>query len=555
MKKHILAATVVMFPAMLMAQSAINAYQLSTSELRGTARYMSMGGAFGALGGDLSVLRQNPAGIGVYRSSQIGVTLDIDFQKSKFTSIGQSNSMSQTKAACDNFGYVGAARLTSEVMPYFQWGISYSRALSFDRVYSGMIPALGSSITNYMAATSDGYLATSTNPLATGQLLGDENYDPFNPPAGGFNVPWMSALAYNTYMINPVTGSPDTYNGLWQNGTTGNASINVRERGYMDEYSFNFGGNFVNSLYWGIGIGVTSLSFTQESYYDESLSGARIVNHDAKGTQTGSADIGLENYMHADGSGVNLKFGLIYKPINEFRIGLAVHTPTWYHLTYTTGAWANYNYTGQFRDASGQMLEYNYNNLDNNDNAYDYTDYGQFNSRIRTPWRMLVSAAGVIGGRAIISADYEYEAYPSMTVGDEYGKFDYITNDVKNYYQSTNTLRLGAELRVTPQFSVRAGYSYKSSPAKSDAYNNRLPIDTRYNLNCNPMYTFDNSQQYITFGLGYQTGGFSIDAAYVHKHRESSWSAFTAYENGINVPAGKITDNNNHLVLSVAYRF
>ena len=52
-------------PAVSFAQSAIDAYNLSQSDLRGTSRFMSMAGAFGALGGDLSTLTQNPAGIGV----------------------------------------------------------------------------------------------------------------------------------------------------------------------------------------------------------------------------------------------------------------------------------------------------------------------------------------------------------------------------------------------------------------------------------------------------------------------------------------------------------
>ncbi len=65
------------------AQSAIDAYSLSQGDLRGTARFMSMAGAFGALGGDLSTLNQNPAGIGVYRSSEIGVTVDFDMQSMK----------------------------------------------------------------------------------------------------------------------------------------------------------------------------------------------------------------------------------------------------------------------------------------------------------------------------------------------------------------------------------------------------------------------------------------------------------------------------------------
>ena len=88
------------------AQSAIDAYSLSQGDLRGTARFMSMAGAFGALGGDLSTLNQNPAGIGVYRSSEIGVTVDFDMQSMKTDNFYKDN---HTHVYCNNFGYVGSA--------------------------------------------------------------------------------------------------------------------------------------------------------------------------------------------------------------------------------------------------------------------------------------------------------------------------------------------------------------------------------------------------------------------------------------------------------------
>ena len=72
MKKILLPAFIAAIPAIASAQSTVDAYNLSQSELRGTARFMSMGGAFTALGGDLSTLGQNPAGVGVYRGSEPG---------------------------------------------------------------------------------------------------------------------------------------------------------------------------------------------------------------------------------------------------------------------------------------------------------------------------------------------------------------------------------------------------------------------------------------------------------------------------------------------------
>ena len=84
-------------PSTMSAQSATDAYQVSQYDLKGTARFMSMAGAFGALGGDLSTLSQNPAGIGVYRSNELGFTLNLDAQQSTAKSMGVSNTDNQTK--------------------------------------------------------------------------------------------------------------------------------------------------------------------------------------------------------------------------------------------------------------------------------------------------------------------------------------------------------------------------------------------------------------------------------------------------------------------------
>ena len=61
----------------LFAQGEVDALRFSREDLYGTARAMSMGGAFGALGGDLTGVSVNPAGIAVYRSSEVVGTLNL----------------------------------------------------------------------------------------------------------------------------------------------------------------------------------------------------------------------------------------------------------------------------------------------------------------------------------------------------------------------------------------------------------------------------------------------------------------------------------------------
>lgn len=554
MKKHIAILTAVASLASVSAfgQGAVDAFTLSQRQLRGTARYMSMGGAFGALGGDLSTLNQNPAGIGVYRSSDIGATLDIDFQRTSLTNTGDNNpaNLKQTRAACNNFGYVGAVSTGSSLMPYFQWGATYNRINSFERQYRGYFPQLNTSWTNYVAQLSGGYTDKS--------LLGTDSYDPFFDR----KVPWLSALAYNTMLINPspyYTNDNPSYDGLWGNGTYGDAQIDVREKGYIDEYSINFGGNFSNMVYWGLGFGITDLSFTRLSYYDEQLGNAYVLNADESGVSPGEAAWGIENWQSVSGTGFNVKFGLIFKPVNEFRLGLAVHSPTWYNLDFSQNAWIDYK-LGQ-KESDGY---YTWDSaIDKNDFAT--TTEGYWSSKLKTPWRLMASAATVLGGRFILSADYVYEAYPDMEFSDGFGKFDDVKADIKQYYRPSNELRLGAEFRVTPNFSVRAGYDYKSSGARQEA---RDGFDYVYTAGTQTAYEFDNDSQNITCGVGYHSGGFYVDAAYVHSNQKSEWSAFSSFPRADNgnaaydlvsnpdvAPRGTITSNNNHLVLTVGMKF
>ncbi|MDE6534796.1 MAG: outer membrane protein transport protein [Muribaculaceae bacterium] len=546
MKKTLLIAFSVASALGLSAQSAMDAFTASESQLRGTARYVSMGGAFGALGGDLSTLTQNPAGLGVYRSSEFGATLDIDFHNATMDNTGsRPEKKSSTTAACNNFGYAGSMRINSSVMPYFAWGATYNRLNSFDRRYQGYFPSIQTSWSNYVASFSGDY--------SMNDLWGDENYDPFFQS----NVPWISALAYNSFLMNPNPNG-DGYVGLFQNGSFGDASIEVREQGYIDEYSINFGGNFSNMVYWGIGLGIRDINYRLSSYYDEIIENA-LVPESAETTNltTGKAEWGIENSQQVSGSGFNLKLGLIFKPVNEFRLGLAVHTPTWYNLSYNTNAWIDYGL--------GKIENDGYYTLDSmvDDNPYATTGNGTWDMKLKSPWRLMVSAAGVLGGRFIISADYVYEAYQNMAFSDNMGELTDISNDIKRYYQPSNEFRLGAEFRMTPSWSVRAGYNYRGAASKEAARNG---FDYLYTTGTQSMAEFKSDRNSVSVGLGYRTGGFYIDAAYVYSTQSSNWFAYSSFpsasygsyelaNNALTAPSATIKTNHNNLVISAGFKF
>lgn len=542
MKKSVISAAIMLLPVALMAQSSIDVYNLNPYQLRGTSRFISMGGAFTALGGDLSTLKQNPAGIGIYRSSEIGLTLDIDAQSSETNSNGFRQSSDQTKFSCDNFGYVGAVNLGNDVMPYFSWGASYDRVASFDRMVRGG-GMLGGSLSNYIADFTGG-----TNPA---QMEGDLAYDS--------SADWLSTLAYNAYMINPFVDEHGNYyyKGLWNNNSTGDATFRLREKGYIDEYNIDFGGNLMNTVYWGIGFGLTDLSYTSQAYYDEIIDNAMVLTADNQSLTPGYAQYAMDNWTQVTGNGFNFKAGLIFKPINELRLGIAVHTPTYYNLTTSFRGLTNYEYA-QYINNSSELTHSSY--AGGNDYPSE-TPIATYDWKMHSPWKLMIGAAAVIGKEGILSLDYERQAYGNMSAQDYYGDdLDDVNDDINNTFKATNIIRLGAEYRLTPNFSIRGGFNYATSNVQEDAEDSRIPI---YTAGTNSSYILNQDTYYLTCGLGYRYKGFYIDLAYAYRNAQSTWHGFTScaydtyaqayYKTG--APTAKITEENSHFTMSIGMKF
>lgn len=532
MKKRILLAlcTAAAFGGSAFAQTAIDAYTITPTELRGTARFIGMGGAFTSLGSDLSCLKQNPAGLGLYRSSDIGLTFDISFRNSNGKTNTGNYRQSYTKAYFDNFGYVGVARLNS-VMNFFQWGVGYNRLASFDRRTKGYVDPAQGSLTNYIARVADG--------TDSGTMIEDEGYDPYFDS----KADWLSILAFNSFMINN-DHSDATYAGLRQSTTTGDGYFEVQERGYVDEYNIDFAGNVSDIFFWGLGVGIVDLSYTRESYYSESMAHALVYDKANDVLTDGNAGYDLMNEKYISGTGANIKLGVIVRPIEMLRIGLAVHTPTWMHLNHSGAANTTYNYTPD----GGQLETGNYSTP-----LYDYS------SRLNTPWKFMLGASVMLGNKAILSADYERVAYSDMKIkepsngyfGSEYVSNESIDDDVKTLFRASNIFRVGLEYRLSSSVSARVGYNYQSSAATKRATDGIAYVST---AGTDPSYALYNDTNNFTLGLGYRYKGWYIDAAYQYTHQSGTFHAFTSEDNNI-APSADCSFNRHNLVISTGIRF
>lgn len=556
MKKYLYIAICAFAPTAASAQSAMEMYSVNQPDLKGTARFMSMGGAFGALGGDLSTLSQNPAGIGVYRSNELGFTVDLDFRRSTVKAQGASESYDNTNFNLNNIGGVATFKLGSKAMPNFNVGFTYQRSASFDRSYRGAIPTLYNSVSNYIAGISNaaGVLESDlTNP----------DIDPYNPGYGNFQAPWISILGFDSFMATPettftdnpdgtVTETADWY-GQWQNGTAGAGYLKVNEKGGIDNFNIALGGNISNIVYWGMDFDIVSAHFNRESYWNESLDNALVGGVDGVRKPT-TAQTSLYNYYNLSGTGFNYKLGVIVKPIQELRLGFAFHTPTWYNLDESFYGEVNYSYgAGPNFTQNGQNFNPGYASTNG---GFD----GVNSLNLRTPWRFIVSAAGVIGSKFIISADYEWAQMQTIHASDGSDGWDdenpfYLTNkDIKDYYTTSHNLRLGAEYRITNNWSARVGYSWSSSPVRKNVKDGSTEVfTTGTQLN----YSFDNSTNYATCGLGYRYQAFYVDLAYVWRRQSSEFFAYTPDPASPQIPSPKasVCHTNNQLVLSAGFKF
>ena len=477
MKRNLLSVIAVFVCALSYGQGEIDAYRYSNNDLSGTARGQAMGGAFGALGGDVTGVAVNPAGIGVYRSSEVLANMSLS---SPVTS-GTSNQASNTSFHFDNLSYVGYYPLVRGSMLTLNFGFNYSRIRSFNQKYGASRSSMNSSLTDYMALL--------TNGIKESDLQSANSYN--NP-----DINWISLLGYDGYLINPVANN--NYESLLNAGEQVSPSLKVLEKGKVEAYDFTIGSNIANKFFWGATLSIVDLSYWMSSNYDESFEAGGGFN--------------LDNYLETKGSGLQLKAGVIFSPVNAFRFGVAYHSPVWYSMTdYFKGLLIP---RGIYIDG-GSDMEAGLTSTPGDDSTNPNSP-ASLCYNFRTPGSWTLSAAAVLGTQAIVSIDYEMKNYSSMNLQDDNGnEWSDVNNIIKSDYKNTSTLRAGLEFRFTPQFSGRLGYAWMQNPYQQ---NIRSLGEIVVPAGTVPHYTLSDCASYYTAGLGFRfTPQFYCDIAVVYR--------------------------------------
>lgn len=446
MKKNLLLAGIMTASVSLSAQNADDALRYSFLNPTGTARFSSMGGAFSSLGGDFSSLTVNPGGLGVYRRSEITFTPSFYYQSAEADFNGSLANDSRYNINIANIGLLGSwdNKNSNSEWKSFSLAFGMNRTNNFNSNISIEGQNETSSLLDVYRSQADGRL--------------NSELDPFG-----------SFLAFQTYLIDTIPGSPTGYFSQIPNAGVQQTRLLSRE-GSMGETFIGFGANYNNKLYLGGSLGITYSRFEQ------------IVEHTEQ-THPDSSYV-LDNFtlresLATRGSGFNLKFGFIYRVQEWLRVGGAIHSPTFWNLRDTWSA----DMVANFRPDSIYQSQYTAESPQGN---YDYS--------LTTPFRAVGGISAVIAKKGIISADYEFVDYSSARLGsNDYG---YVSEnkDIKNNLTQTGNIRVGGELRLDP-FALRAGVAYLGNPYRSG-------INKGGALN-------------YSFGGGVRGDGYFLDVAYV----------------------------------------
>jgi hypothetical protein len=518
MKTFLYTAIMLALSSAANAQSAYHAETIAESDLNGTARYIGMGGALGALGADLSTMSNNPAGTGLYRRSDASFTFG-----GVFTGNEGAMGHDRGRMSVDQAGVLFVLGGDGGSLRNINFGVNYQKKRNHLTNFAGGLDLAGGSQTFQLAEMATdayydnnafGILADHTAPKRksdTGELVYDGIFD-------DNYLAWQDGVDKKFQFIGlPATAS------------------NYRRASYgsNSQIDFNLSANIIDRVFAGISVGIYTMGYDREAAYSE---------------KTEYADYILRNRYHYSADGVDVKLGFIFRPIEDspFRFGLTAHTPIWYKVR-------DYN-----------NLNVNANSIYGNTVVGDYTTE-TFECNFRTPWKFGVSLGHTVGNFLAIGAEYEYSDLPSCKYyynrGDSYASdFVPINENIKANLKGQHTVKVGVEAKPDDAFAVRLGYNFVSAPFKNDAYNH---------LDYNSSYTetdFTNWKDIhrITFGVGYRYKGGYIDLAYQYQMQNGD---FYAYDYGGNYNAysstgscgapapTRITNNRSQVVATLGFKF
>jgi len=498
------------------AQSIDDAVTFSKDDNPASARIKGMGNVQTSLGGDITAINGNPAGLGFFSRSDISITFDY-LQNSNTTDFLGTNSKSNK----GNFGIAQAGIVfnfpnRNQIAGYSGWqnfnmGISYNKKQNFNNslVYNGI-----NNETSFVNNLTD--------------LMDRDN---------GFRDDF-----YNSYLVEVFANSAQGYFPLAVEFDDKDQVNDVLTKGSHNNTAIAFGGNYNNKFYIGGTLGLSFFKYEKSKIFEENgwTKQHQEVAEDnpnsdfADPTHPDYIKFGDKSYQLIDdysqineGSGIDFKLGMIYKPTTDWNIGLTITTPTWLTISETTNAFTDVNF---FPDLNSNSSFHTYeSDLYSSDLDYNIT----------TPWKFALGATKFFD-RGLISAEMEYLTYNTIRYSNpsKFNSYQGINSDIKEELQGAVNVRIGGEYLINNILSGRAGFNYFGNPykyAEETNVNGSLGLGVKL-----------SSSLYMDFALVHQVNSYSV-APYV---LSDFW-----HDNGSFEPIADLKHQRTNAVFTIGAKF
>jgi hypothetical protein len=444
-----------------------DALRLAVDNITGTARYRSMSGAFGAVGGDLSAINQNPAGSIFFNNNLATFSLSNFHVNNNSSYFGSKTSTSDNSLELNQAGvvFVFNNRIIENDWKKFTFAINYENTNNFDNTVFSAGTNPSNSIGNYFLNLAQGIPVNILSNLNYNQLSFTEQ---------------QAYLGYDTYIFDVFD---DVNNQYFTNIPLGGNFIQenyVNTNGYNGKLTTNFATSYKNKLFLGANL---NFHFVDINKY---FTVRERNNNPVYSTGSTIGSIFFENELYTFGAGFSLNLGAIYKPIESVRLGLSYESPTWYRLT---------------DQLTQGVATLSINNPDNINRPTSFQDTQEFLPyKIQTPSKWTGSLAYIFGKKGLLSADVSVKNYANTAFKPRNQQpYTFLNATMSSVLDNSIDFRIGGEYKIK-RVALRGGYRFEQSPFKNTQ-------------------TMGDLIGY-SGGLGYSFGDSRIDLAYNHETRD-----------------------------------
>ena len=472
----------------------IDALRFSQTNFGGSTRIQSLGGAQVSLGGDLSLALSNPAGLGFYNRSEFSMTPALNFKNTDANYLGSTTTDSRTQF---NFNQIGISFDLKPKEESAYKGGAFAITLTRINDFYNNISIEG---INEETSIIDSFLEQA-NGATTDQFSGND----------------LVSLAYFNYLIGPesilVPPGPDD---VYFTDVTGIPLQleSIRTEGAQYQWSFSYGGNVNDLVYFGLGLGIVDLGYRSSRQYSELF------------VEDPLDDTNIFEELEINGTGVNGTFGLIFKPVPFVNVGASVVTPTYYGLddAYTADMESNWN-NFLYEDAIDGDTLLNF--------VSSQTDILISDYNLTTPWKFNGGVTFFLGKAGFITADVEYIDYSQARLNTNLFSMQDDNQAIKQLASSSVNIRTGAEFRFNA-LRLRVGYAnYSTAQGSLD------PLEGNANV--------------FTGGLGVRLPKFYLDLGLIHNRLNQAYSPYLMQSGP--TPVADINNYNTKMMLTLGFNF